>query len=156
MISHQLTDDERNRFRLLLTAALDGELSLEDEREFKSFLSAAPGCQREWDEYKRLKEVTMQIKFTHPPAEVWDRYWLNVYNRIERGLGWILTSIGSMIVLFYGAYKAVESILADPQLEWFVKVGILAVLGGLVVLLVSVAREKLLIRKADKYKEIQR
>jgi len=87
---------------------------------------------------------------------VWDRYWLNVYNRIERGLGWILTSIGAMIVLFYGAYKAVEAILADTQLEWFMKAGILALLGGVVILLVSVLREKLRLRKTDKYEEIQR
>lgn len=98
----------------------------------------------------------MQIKFTQPSGEGWDRYWLNVYNRIERGLGWILISIGAAILLFYGAFKAVESILADMQLEWFVKAGILAVLGGLAILLISVIREKFFTRKADKYKEIQR
>lgn len=98
----------------------------------------------------------MQLKFMQPPEEVWDRYWLNVYNRIERGLGWVLTSIGAIIVLFYGAFKAVESIIADPELEWFVKAGILAMLGGLAIVLVSVLREKLMTRKSDTYKEIQR
>jgi hypothetical protein len=156
MKSQHLTDEEMNRFRMLLMAAVDGELSAEDEREFKKFLSISPDCQREWEEYRKLKEATMQLKFTQPSEEVWDRYWLNVYNRIERGLGWILTSIGAMIVLFYGAFKAVKSIIADPKLEWFMKAGILAVLGGLVILLISVLREKLMTRKTDKYKEIQR
>jgi hypothetical protein len=141
---------------MLLMAAVDGELSTEEQREFKKFVSISSDCQREWEEYKKLKEATMQLKFTQPSEEVWDRYWLNVYNRIERGIGWILTSIGAMIVLFYGAFKAVESIIADAQLEWFVKAGILAALGGLVILLVSVVREKLMTRKTDKYKEIQR
>lgn len=156
MTSRQLSHAEWDRFCLLLTAALDGELAAEEEREFRSFLAASPACQREWGQYKKLKEATMQMKFNQPPEEVWDRYWLNVYNRIERGIAWILTSIGAMVVLFYGAFKAVESILADPQLVWFVKAGILATLAGLVILLVSVVREKLLTRGADKYKEIQR
>lgn len=156
MKPQSLSNEERNRFQMLLMAALDRELSPEDEREFKRYLAISPDCQREWEEYQKLKEATMQLKFTQPSEEIWDRYWLNVYNRIERGLGWILTSIGAMIVLFYGAYKAIESLLADAQLEWFMKAGILALLGGLAILLVSVLREKLLTRKTDKYKEIQR
>jgi len=156
MKSQPLTDEQRNRFRMLLMAAIDHELSPDDEREFQSFLSISADCQREWEEYQKLKEATMQLKFTQPPEEVWDRYWLNVYNRIERGLGWVLTSIGATVMLFYGAFKAVESIVADPKLEWFAKAGILAVLGGLAILLVSVLREKLMTRKTDKYKEIQR
>lgn len=156
MTSHRLTAAQWNQFHLLMTAALDGELSDEQKREFGNLLSASPDCQREWEEYKKLKEATMQMKFNQPPEEVWDRYWLNVYNRIERGIGWMLTSIGAMIMLFYGAFKAVESILADPQLAWIVKAGILAALAGLVILLVSVIREKLLTHKVDKYKEIQR
>lgn len=156
MNSRPLTDGERSRFQMLLMAAIDHELSSDDEREFKRYLSISPECQREWEQYKKLKEATMQLKFLQPPEEVWDRYWLNVYNRIERGLGWVLTSIGAIIVLFYGAFKAVESIIADPELEWFAKAGILSVLGGLAILLVSVLREKLMTKKTDKYKEIQR
>lgn len=98
----------------------------------------------------------MQIKYNQPPPEIWDKYWTNIYNRIERGIGWILTSIGAMIVIFYGAYKAVESIIADPTLEWFVKIGILVFMGGIIIILVSVIREKFFTRKTDKYKEIQR
>lgn len=89
-----LTGEQKHRFHLLLMAALDRELSPEDEREFKNFLAISPDCQREWEEYQKLKEATVQLKFMQPPEEVWDRYWLNVYNRIERGLGWILISIG--------------------------------------------------------------
>lgn len=156
MNTRKMTADERVRFQNLLTAALDGEISINDELELKRFISNFTECQLEWNKYKNLKEITMQLKFSQPPQEVWDRYWLNVYNRIERGVGWLLVSIGAMIILFYGGFKAVESIIADPTLEWFVKAGILLLLGGLVIVLVSVLREKLFTRKKDKYKEIQR
>lgn len=156
MTSPPPSEQEKDRFHQLLMAAVDGELSPEAQHEFDRLLSTSPDYRQEWADYTKLKEATMQIKFARPPEELWDRYWITVYNRIERGLGWILVSIGAMILLFYGGYKAVESILADSQLEWFVKAGILALLAGLVIVLVSVTREKMLLRKTDKYKEIQR
>lgn len=156
MTSKPLTGLEWNRFRMLMTAALDGEISNGDKREFQQFLSMYPECQKEWNEYQNLKEITMQIKFNQPPEEIWDRYWVNIYNRIERGIGWIFVSMGAMIVLFYGGYKAIESLIVDPTIEWALKVGILALLIGSVIVLVSVMREKFFTRKSDKYKEIQR
>ncbi len=97
------------------------------------------------------------MKFKQPHTEVWDKYWVNIYNRIERGIAWIIFSIGCMILLTYGLFKAVESIIAEPQLEIIVKIGILAVIAGTVILLVSVARERLFIKKTDRYsKEVQR
>ena len=96
------------------------------------------------------------MKFKSPPPEVWDTYWQGVYNRLERGFAWILFSIGSVILLTYGGFKAVETIVADPNLATIVKIGLLLVIGGLAALFVSVAREKLFTFRKDPYKEIQR
>jgi hypothetical protein len=70
-----------------MTSALDGELSLEDEREFEGLLSASSAYRREWNAYKRLRTVIMQTNFSQPPEEVWNRYWIDVCSRIERGAG---------------------------------------------------------------------
>ena len=139
-----------------MMAMLDGEISNGDKREFQQYLSTYPECQKEWNEYQKLKEITMQVKFKEPPEEIWDRYWLSVYNRIERGIGWIFVSIGAMIVLFYGGFKAVESLIVDPTIVFALKIGIIALLIGTVIVLVSVIREKFFTRKYDKYKEILR
>jgi len=84
------------------------------------------------------------MKYKEPSDEVWERYWSKVYNRLERGLGWILTSIGAMILLFYGGFKAVESLIKNPTLTIFLKVAILVLLAGVVILFVSVVRERIL------------
>jgi len=156
MTNTQLSSYEWNRFRMLMMAMLDGEISNGDKREFQQYLSTYPECQKEWNEYQKLKEITMQVKFKEPPEEIWDRYWLSVYNRIERGIGWIFVSIGAMIVLFYGGFKAVESLIVDPTIVLALKIGIIALLIGTVIVLVSVIREKFFTRKYDKYKEILR
>lgn len=155
-MSTQLTKSEQEWYQRLLMKAVDGELTPEDHVQFSRFIKKYPECQKELQEYQKIKEVTEAMKFQSPPDEVWDRFWLNVYNRIERGIAWIIFSIGCIILLTYGGFKTVEAIIADPQLETIVKVGILLAIGGLVILLISVAREKIFIRKTDPYKEIQR
>ena len=96
------------------------------------------------------------MKQKAPPEEVRDKFWINVYNRLERSIGWIIFTVGAVILITYGLFKAVESILSDTQLVGIVKVGILAAIAGLVILFVSVLREKLFVRKSDPYKEVQR
>ncbi len=96
----------------------------------------------------------MELK--KPPGEVWKRYWASVYNRLERRIGWILLSIGAMIILFFGGYKMVEGIIVDPSTPLFLKVGILAALGGIVVLLVSILREQIFVRNRERYKEVEK
>ena len=155
-MSSQLTSAEKKNFQLLLMKAVDDELNLDEQTVFDKFVSQDAHCRQEWQQMKKLKEVTKNMNFKSLPTEVWDNYWVNVYNRLERGLAWILFSIGAIILLTYSGFQAVESIIADPQVAGILKAAILMVIGGSVILLVSVVREKLFIRKSDPYKEVQR
>lgn len=155
MTDHDKTYNKA-RFYQLLMGAVDQELTSSELKEFNHLVEANPGFRKELEQYKKLKEVTQAMKFKSPSKEVWDNYWMNTYNKTERGIAWIIFSIGAIILITYGLFKAVEAIIADPQLEGIIKIGIIAVLLGLVILLVSVAREKLFVKKSDPYKEIQR
>lgn len=156
MTNHSPANQDLDRFRQLMTAALDGELSGGEQTEFQQLLSASAARQEEWNEYRKLKEITMQIRFTDPPEEAWDGYWLKVYNRLERRLAWTLVSLGASVVLIFWGWTAVKSLLADAGLPWFVKTGIFALGAGLIILFISILRERLFIQKADKYREIQK
>jgi len=147
---------DREKFEKMMMGAIDGELSPAEQKEFERMLAADKSLKEEYLKYKKLKEVTKEIKFASPPAEVWDKYWLGVYNRFERGIGWTIFSIGMVILLTYSGFKFVESVINDPGLALILKFGILLAIGGLAVLFVSVAREKFFTRKHDPYKEIVR
>lgn len=148
---------EKEKFQLLLMAAIDGELSAADKPQFEQYIREYPECHAEWQKYVKLKEVTQTMQFTKPAPEVWDRYWVSIYNRLERGIGWIVFSIGCVILLTYGGFKMVEAIITDSKLEAIVKIGIIALIGGLMIVLVSVIREKIFTARTDKYqKEVQR
>lgn len=156
-MSKFLKKSDTHRFAILLMGAVDGELTEQEQFEFDQLILKHPELKKEMQQYQKIKEVTQTMKFKQPHTEVWDKYWLNIYNRIERGIAWIIFSIGCMILITYGLFKAVESIIAEPQLEIIIKIGILAVIAGVVILLVSVARERLFIKKTDRYsKEVQR
>lgn len=155
-MNHTPAPPEFDRFRQLMTQAIDGELKPEEQTEFDRLLAESPERRQEWKEHQKIKAMTMNMHYAEPPPEVWDRYWIGVYRRLERGAAWILTSIGAMILLFYGGYKLLEEIMHEPELPWLIKGGILVLLAGLIILFVSVAREKLFTRKTDRYQEIQR
>ena len=150
------TTADRERFQTLMMGALDGELNAEEQKEFDSMLAADKNLQKEFTKYKKLKEATSTMKLKSPTPEVWDRYWGDVYNRFERGIGWSLFSVGAAILFTFFGFKIIEAVINDPSLAFIAKVGILLTIGGLAVLFVSVAREKFFTRKHDPYKEIQR
>lgn len=147
---------ELNRFQTLLNKALDNLLTDEERIEFNNLLASSNEYQEEWNSIKQIKEITKTMKLKNPPEEVWDKYWLGIYSRLERGIAWILISIGAIVVLIYGGFKAVESVIQDPTLAWFLKAAILMLIAGGVFLFVSVVRERIFLRKTDKYKEIIR
>jgi ferric-dicitrate binding protein FerR (iron transport regulator) len=145
-----------DRTRRLMMGALDGELSAGETTELERFLAADPALRREWNRLLRLKEVTKSMALRKPPDEVWSEYWASVYSRLERGIGWILVSVGAIVLISYGAWTGVQQLFEDTSIPWLVKGAILVSLVGLVVLFVSVLREKLFVRRRDPYKDIER
>jgi hypothetical protein len=147
---------DRDRVNRLMMEALDGEISAAERGELDGILDAHPEIRKEDEMMSRVKEVTGTMTYTKPPEEVWDRYWTSVYNQFERGVGWILVSIGTVVVATYGAWKWLEAVWGEAGLPWIVRLGIIAVAAGLFVLAVSVIREKLFTHRHDPYKEIER
>ncbi len=149
-------NENLERFQYLLNKALDEALTNSERIEFEQLISTSKEFQDEWNSLKKIKEISSTMKFKNPPEELWDKYWLGIYARLERGVAWILISIGTSILLIYGGFKLIESIIEDPTLTWFLKIAILAIIIGFVLLVVSVIRERFFLRKSDKYKDIKR
>jgi len=105
----------------------------------------------------KIKGVLKNMKYKKPSDGMWETYWRKMYNRIERGLGWIIASIAAIILLIYGGFKGVEQLIKDPSISLILKIGILTGISGLAILLVSVLRERIFISKSDKYsKEVKK
>jgi hypothetical protein len=147
---------DRDRVNRLMMEALDGEISPADKQQLDALLESHPEIRKEYQMMSRVKEVTGAMAYSEPPQEVWDTYWTSVYNKFERGVAWIFLSIGTVVVGAYGAWKWVEAIWGAAEVPIFVRLSILAIAIGLLILAVSVIREKIFTAKRDPYKEIQR
>lgn len=145
------------RFNPLLSGYVDGELAAEERRRLEEHLATCEACRRELEGLKSLKEDLAMLKFKEPSDAELERYWAGVYNRLERGIGWILLSVGAILLLSYGAFQFIEGLIRDPAVALVVKIGTCALVFGVVVLFVSLLRERLSVCKVDRYsKEIDR
>ena len=147
---------DHNKIKELISSYFDGELDEEQKKLVNDHIRQCSECRKEFEEMGKFEEVMGKMKLKQPSKEVWKDYWLSVYNRLERSIGWIFLSIGAMILLFFGGYKIVEGIIQDADTPLFLKIGILAFMAGIIVLLVSLAREQLFTRKRERYKEIEK
>lgn len=145
-----------DRARELLMRALDDELTAEERQELESLLADDPELRAERKRLGRLKEVTTEMKLRNPPEELWDSYWNSTYSRVERGFGWILVSFSVIVVGGWATWQFVTQLIADTGMPPLVKAGVLAGSLGLVILTVSVLRQRLFVKKTDPYKEIVR
>ncbi|MDA8019760.1 MAG: zf-HC2 domain-containing protein [Thermoanaerobaculia bacterium] len=160
MSENDIRNEERirseERARNLMMAALDDEISAEDRVELERHLADSKALDAEWVRLRQLKEVTRMSRIDTLPEERWTTYWRSIYNRLERGLGWILVSIGAIVLGGWGLWHAAQGLFDDPTLPLTIKIAIFALGFGSVILAVSVGREKLSAWRHDPYKEIER
>jgi hypothetical protein len=140
----------------LMEMALDGELSSDEKKEFEKMINENSSIKNEFEEQKRIKGVLMNMSLKNPGKEFWDGYWLSIYNKIERGIAWILISISAIVIAVYGIIEAIQNLLAETDIPVFLKISIIVFVIGIVILIFSLLREKIATNKVDKYKEIQR
>ena len=144
------------RFIILLEKYFENEMSDSESQEFETLINSNTELKQEFEEQNRIKEVLRKMKLKNPSREVWDGYWLGIYNRVERGIAWIAISIGAIIFFGYASIEAVNSFINDTHTPPIVKVGISILVFGALVLIFSLLREKFFTSKHDKYKEVQR
>ena len=135
---------------------LDQELEDEQKKAFEEHLAHCPECTNEMGEFRKLKQITDGVTLVEPEEQIWQQYWSNIYNRIERSVGWILFSISAILLVIYGGFKAIEEIIKDPTVDKILKVALLVLIAGTAILFISVLRERLYFWKKDRYKDVRR
>ncbi len=143
-------------FKPLLMGYLDGELTETEAQGIEEHLKGCPDCVSELEEFRRLKEVTQNMRVVMPDDRYWDQYWSNIYNRLERRVGWIMVSLGAILLTSYGLYYLVSKLMLQGDIPLVVRIGIVALVVGFCTLVVSALRERVFLSKSDKYERIKR
>ncbi len=140
----------------LMMAYLDEEISENEKDLVEKHLAECEKCRAEFDSFTQLKEVTDKVKLADLKEDIWAGYWKGVYKRIERGAGWFFLSIGAIILLALGVFQFFKNLFLDPGVSFIVKIGICFLAFGIIVLLVSIIRERVFAFKKERYREIEK
>jgi len=142
--------------RVLLMAYIDGEIEPQEASRLEDHLAVCVDCRRDERAYRRLEEVTGEMVNEEVPRSEVEAAWDRIYWRLERTLGWALMSVGLIIVTLYGAWHFLNDFLLDPGPPLVLRIGVGVLLAGIVVLLVSIGRERWLAYKTERYREVDR
>ena len=74
----------------------------------------------------------------------------SIFQSLVGKIGWILVFFGGLIILIYWGCKITEDLVLDISFTFFLKIGVLTVIGGLVILLISLIRYQLFSYKQEK------
>lgn len=140
----------------LLSAYVDGELAEDDVRRIEIHLAENPETQAVVDRLRRLNSLTGAMKMKEAPMEAWEGFWDSIYNRSERSLGWILLILGMALIGGYAIWELFSVLWAADNLPLYVRGGIFILMAGVVVMLVSVVRERIHKRSRTRYKDVIR
>ncbi len=143
-------------YKDIMMGYLDNELNNEQKHQFEEHLTGCSECKAELKEFRKLKAITDEVTLVEPEDKIWQDYWSGVYNRIERSLGWIVFSVSAILLVIYGGFKLIEEIITDATTGILLKAGLLALIAGLAILLVSVFRERLHFWQKDRYRNVRR
>lgn len=146
---------ECREIRELLMGYIDGELGETERVELEAHLTKCPSCRKEESSFRSLSEMTESIQFVEPTEGEWRVHWEGIYNRLERGAGWILLSLGVIVLLFYGSYHLLVDFLMNASYSLVLRVGVGLATAGAVVISVSVIRERLRLFRVDRYEEVE-
>lgn len=139
----------------LLTGYVDGELEAADRELVDAWLGADERAREELARLVRLKAFTDHLALREAPAEAWDGFSARPSVRAERSLAWSLLCLALLLLGIYLAPRLLAFLTAGA-LPLLLRLGVLAAGGGLLVLLISVLRERVFARKHDRYDDVVR
>jgi anti-sigma factor RsiW len=130
---------------------LDGELGEGEKEEYEDHVKGCEDCRQELKEIGRIVELTNDLKLRAPDEEFWARYWDSLFRRMERGTGFVLLIAGILALAVFALFRAVRS----PQFLTFQGIAVAVILLGVIVVFLSVVRERYHESKRDPYKGVE-
>jgi hypothetical protein len=131
---------------------IDDELSTEERLQYQAHVRECDTCRRELEALGRVVKFTGELCLRVSDDAFWTGYWESVYRRTERRLGFLLLTGGVVMFLLYLLYRALRS----PEMWTYEGISIGVILLGLIVLFISIARERYHEHKNDPYREVER
>lgn len=140
------------KYRILLSGLVDGELAPEESHEINSHLNRCENCRKEYENLQEARDKISLVSFKEPEDKILENLWKRPYSRFARNTGLFLVIGGWVALLFFVLYEIITS---EDELA-FPRIATVALFIGFFILLFSVIRERIKTYKKDPYKEVKR
>lgn len=135
----------------LLSGYVDGELTQQQRQRVDVHCANCEECENDLLELRALRESIGKAGLSDLKQDVWREMMNDTTVRTTRGIGWLLLIGGVVIAMGIG----VISFLFSSSTGFVEKLIVSTIYGGLALLFYSVLRQRLIERKADKYKDVE-
>ena len=127
------------KYQGLLMGLLDKELTPEETVEVNDHLTRCEACREEYEQIREASGKIETVSFIEPQDEVLEQLWKFPYSRLTRNSGLFLVLGGVLLLIIYGIFEFLRS----GEEAVIPKTGVIAVLIGCVILLLSSLRERI-------------
>jgi hypothetical protein len=149
MTNHSLTDPHVDE---LLSGYIDGELTQQDRQRVRLHCESCDECRRQLADLESLREAVGRTRLSDISKDVWREDTNDPTASTSRSTGWLLFIGGLLIAVGIGIYEFIKELDSIP-LSVLLIIG--GVYGGLLLLFISVLRQRLIERKSDKYEDVE-
>lgn len=135
-----------------LSGYIDGELTQQERQLVVLHCEQCDECRHNMEEIQALRQRIGNTRLSAIGEDQWRETMKDSTVQTSRNIGWILLIAG---LLTAGGVALFGFITAAPGMPWWTKFMVLAIYGGLAILLYSVLGQRLIERKTDKYKDVE-
>ena len=135
----------------LLSGFIDGELTQQQRQLVTLHCENCDECRENLAGLRELRERVGTARLSEVGEDQWRESMNDSTVELTRGIGWLLFIAGLLIVGGIG----VGFFIFNPEIPVGMKLLMIAIYGGLALLLISVWRQRLIECKTDKYKDVE-
>lgn len=135
----------------LLSGFVDGELTQQQRQWVSLHCDNCKECRENLDSLRKVRERVAGAGLSEIGEDRWRESMDDSTVQTTRSIGWLLFIAGLLVI---GAIGLVGFLFSD-DISFGMKLLIIAIYGGLGLLLFSVLRQRLIERKTDKYKDVE-
>jgi len=141
-----------SEYRALMMGLMDNELTEEESVKLNNHMIRCLSCREEYQQLKITSSKLDSIKLKGPDKDILARSWKSPYSKFSKNFGILLIIGGWLITMIYGAYE----FIIQKETEAIPKYAFVIILIGIIILFITVLRDRLRSYKTDPYKEVDK
>ncbi len=136
----------------LLSGYIDSELTQQDRQRVQLHCEKCRECSEQLAELQALRGQIAESTLSEVGQDIWRERTNDVTARTSRGIGWLALIGGVLLAAGLAIYEFVKEMGSMSPLSILIIGGIY---GGLLLLFISVLRQRLVERRTDRYKDVE-